>query len=141
VQARLQGVLDEMATRGLAPVRVLLGEAHDFDACRDLAWQVLTGVQVPSAVIGTTDVAAVAAIHAAIGLGLSVPGQLSVIGFDDLPMARTVLPALTTVAQPLRQIGTLAVDRLCALMAGDAVAPMPPLALTLVPRQSTGPAR
>jgi LacI family transcriptional regulator len=72
-----------------------------------------------TAVIGTTDTAAIGAIHAAIGMGLAVPGDVSVIGFDDLPAARIVLPALTTVAQPLREIGVQAVAQLCALMAGE----------------------
>ena len=86
--------------------------------------------------IGTTDSAAIGAIHAAIGMGLSVPGDVSVIGFDDLPAARYVLPALTTVAQPLREIGVQAVAQLCGLMAREAVA-VQDLPLRLVLRDTT----
>lgn len=138
VLARLQGVIDRLAQDGLAPVQVLLGPEHDFDACRDLARQVLTAAMRPTAVIGTTDIAAIGAVHAAIGLGLLVPGDISVIGFDDLPAARYVLPALTTVAQPLRAIGAAAVAQLCALMAGQVIAADPSqLGLALVIRDTT----
>ncbi|GLS85220.1 LacI family transcriptional regulator [Cypionkella aquatica] len=135
VQARVLGVEKRLAEAGLA-ARVALGDAHDFDACRVLAAQVMT--KGLTAVIGTTDIAAIAAVHAAIGMGLSVPGDVSVIGFDDLPEARYVLPALTTVAQPLREIGVQAVAQLCGLIAGQAV-PMEALPLRLVLRDTTGP--
>lgn len=136
VLARVQGVVDRMAQVGLRPVQVALGPSHDFDACKVLASQVLEEMR-PTAVIGTTDIAAIGAVHAAIGLGLTVPGDVSVIGFDDLPAARYVLPALTTVAQPLREIGALAVARLCALMAGELFPESAVPALRLVVRDTT----
>ena len=95
----------------------------------------------PTAVIGTTDIAAIGAVHAAIGLGLAVPGDVSVIGFDDLPEARYVLPALTTVAQPLREIGVQAVAQLVARMAGGASSNAADLPLRLVVRDTTAPPR
>lgn len=137
VQARLAGVLARLAEAGLAPAQVALGEAHDFDACRALAEGVLAGPGRPTAVIGTTDIAAIGVIHAAIGRGLAVPGDLSVIGFDDLPAARYVLPALTTVAQPLREIGETAVRQLVAQMAGRPLPPPAPFALRLIRRDTT----
>ena len=137
VLARVQGVVDRLAQAGLQP-QVWLGPTHDFDACRALAETALRAKPSPSerptALIGTTDIAAIGAIHAAIGMGLSVPGDLSVIGFDDLPAARYVLPALTTVAQPLREIALQAVAQLCALMAGQPVPLAQPLELRLVRR-------
>lgn len=142
VQARVQGTLERLAEAGFS-ARVVLGAAHDFDACRELAAAVLregSGAARPTALIGTTDIAAIGAVHAAIGLGLSVPGDVSVIGFDDLPEARYVLPALTTVAQPLRQIGVQAVAQLVALIAGE-VADLPDLPLRLMVRDTTAPPR
>ena len=82
-------------------------------ACKALAQDVLANR--PTAVIGTTDIAAIGAIHAAIGMGLAVPQDVSVIGFDDLPAARYVLPALTTVAQPLRQMAEQGRERLAQI--------------------------
>ncbi|WP_054008250.1 LacI family DNA-binding transcriptional regulator [Cypionkella psychrotolerans] len=141
VQARVQGATERLAEAGLA-AQVVLGSAHDFDACRELALGIL-GSSVdhrPTAVIGTTDIAAIGAIHAAIGLGLVVPDDVSVIGFDDLPEARYVLPALTTVAQPFRQIGVQAVAQLAARIAGDVVE-LAALPLRLVVRDTTAPPR
>jgi LacI family transcriptional regulator len=142
VQARVQGATQRLAEAGLT-AQVVLGPTHDFDACRELAVAVLRQGSVanrPTAVIGITDIAAIGAIHAAIGLGLSVPDDVSVIGFDDLPEARYVLPALTTVAQPLRQIGLQAVTQLVALMAGQ-VAELAALPLKLMLRDTTAPPR
>lgn len=135
VQARLAGALERLAEAGLAPVDVALGEAHDFDACRSLAEGALA--HAPSAVIGTTDIAAIGVIHAAIGLGLRVPQDVAVVGFDDLPAARYVLPALTTIAQPLREIGEVAVAQLIGLMTGAPLPPPAPFALRLIRRATT----
>lgn len=138
VLARVQGVVDRLAEAGLQ-AQIELGRVHDFDACRDLARVVLTGAGRPTALIGTTDIAAIGAIHAAIGMGLAVPQDVSVIGFDDLPAARYVLPALTTVAQPLRSMAEQAVAQLCAMMAGQALPAPADLALKLVQRDTTAP--
>lgn len=135
VRARLRGVLDRLAEAGLAPLNVELGAVHDFDACRALAEKALD--HHPSAVIGTTDIAAIGAIHAAIARGLRIPADLAVLGFDDLPAARYVIPALTTVAQPLTQIAEEAVAQVIALIAGDPLPPPAPFVLTLIRRQTT----
>ncbi|MES2432193.1 MAG: LacI family DNA-binding transcriptional regulator [Pseudomonadota bacterium] len=142
VQARVRGAVERLAEAGLE-AQVVLGSTHDFDACRALAVGILrpgSMVKRPTAVIGTTDIAAIGAVHAALGLGLSVPNDVSVIGFDDLPESRYVLPALTTVAQPLRQIGVQAVAQLVARIAGE-LAPLADLPLRLVVRDTTAPPR
>ena len=137
VQERLAGIVAELAGSGLAPVAVRLGAEHGFEACRALA-DAMLGEVLPTAIIGTTDMAAIGAIHAAAGRGLVVPRDLSVIGFDDLPAARYTIPQLTTVAQPVREIGQAAVERLLALMEGKPALPPPVLALRLVERGTTG---
>jgi DNA-binding LacI/PurR family transcriptional regulator len=81
--------------------------------------------------------AAIGALHAAVARGLSVPGDLSVIGFDDLPAARYTIPQLTTVAQPVRQIGEAAVAHLVALMRAEAAPDAPDLNLRLITRGTT----
>ncbi|HUN06839.1 MAG TPA: LacI family DNA-binding transcriptional regulator [Aggregatilineales bacterium] len=59
----------------------------------------------PTAIFALTDVTAVGVMHAAAQRGLSVPAALSVIGFDDIPLAGFMIPSLTTVAQPIRAMG------------------------------------
>ncbi|MFT4184321.1 MAG: substrate-binding domain-containing protein, partial [Rhizobium sp.] len=77
----------------------------------------------------------------------SVPGDYSVVGFDDLPEAAYVFPRLTTVAQPIRDVGKQAARRLEALIAEHRGGHQPrPGAVVKVPvalihRDSTGPVR
>lgn len=136
VQQRVAGITSELAAAGLAPIAIRLGPDHGFDPCRSLADDLLADCR-PDALIGTSDMAAIAALHAAAARGLSVPADLSVIGFDDLPAARYTLPQLTTVAQPIRAIGEAATDRIIALMRGLPPPPMPDLPLAIIERGTT----
>jgi LacI family transcriptional regulator len=70
----------------------------------------------PTAVIALTDMLAVSVLHGAWKAGLQLPEDLSVTGFDDIPLASYVLPELTTVAQPTTQMGERAVHRLLRLV-------------------------
>ena len=96
----------------------------------------------PTAMIGFNDKVAVGILEAAWSLGLSVPGDLSVAGFDDIDLSRAVRPALTTVRQPLSEMGRIAVDILMRLIAGHEVHALHiELAVELVVRDSTAPPR
>jgi DNA-binding LacI/PurR family transcriptional regulator len=64
----------------------------------------------PTAVVLPTDHMAIGALHAAHALGISVPGQVSIVGFDDIPLARYAAPPLTTVHNPIAEMAELAVD-------------------------------
>lgn len=138
VQQRVAGITAELGAAGLAPTAIRLGPEHGFDACRSLADDLLSDCR-PTALVGTSDMAAIAALHAAAARGLAVPGDLSVMGFDDLPAARYTLPQLTTVAQPIRAIGAAATARLLALMRGTTPPPPPDLPLTVIERGTTAP--
>ncbi|MBI1279408.1 MAG: substrate-binding domain-containing protein [Anaerolineaceae bacterium] len=65
-----------------------------------------------TAIFALTDACAVGALRAVYELGMSVPRDLSVIGFDDIPLASHAIPRLTTLAQPPQQIAQTAVDLL-----------------------------
>lgn len=137
VTERLAGVRDALGAAGLEPVAVRLGQEHGFEACRGLAAGMLDDGVRAEAVIGLTDLAAIGAIHALHERGIAVPQDVSVIGFDDMPMARYVIPQLTTVAQPIREIGALAVEQIVRLMAGDALSEDQPPALSVIERGTT----
>jgi DNA-binding LacI/PurR family transcriptional regulator len=62
----------------------------------------------PTAVVCSTDHLATGVLHAAAGLGLEVPADLSVIGFDDIPMASYTIPSLTTVRMPIAEMSAAA---------------------------------
>ena len=142
IAERLAGARAALALAGLQPLDVRLGKTHSFEACHDLVSAMLDDGFRPTAILGMSDIAAVAAIHALTARGFRVPQDVSVTGFDDLPAARHVLPQLTTVAQPLRMIGRLAVNQLLARIAGTPPPPFPQgaLDLTLVLRGTTAPA-
>ena len=74
--------------------------------------------QRPTAVLAMSDAIAVGVIRAARDLGVGVPAELSVVGFDDIDLAEHVDPALTTVRQPIRAKGREAAELLLAAIAG-----------------------
>lgn len=73
--------------------------------------------------------------------GVAVPEELSVAGFDDIPLCRLVHPALTTVRQDGAQRARLALEMLERLRGGQEVEPLITLPVQLVPRESSGAAR
>jgi LacI family transcriptional regulator len=75
------------------------------------ARQLLSQSPRPTAIFACNDLMAVGVIRAAADLGISTPDQLSVVGFDDSPLAKFCTPGLTTVAQPTEQIGILTANR------------------------------
>ena len=94
--------------------------------------------QPPTAVFAGSDETALGVIEAARVRGLRVPEDLSVVGFDDTPVARLAAPPLTTVRQPLREMGAVAVRTALRLAAGERVSSHHvELATELVVRQST----
>jgi len=82
------------------------------------ATQLLTLADRPTALFAANDCSALGAIEVAAHLGLTVPHDLSVIGFDDVPEASTAATPLTTVRQPIRQMGVVAIELLVALIGG-----------------------
>jgi DNA-binding LacI/PurR family transcriptional regulator len=135
---RLAGYRDAIARAGDPDVEVMLIEAADIDAASGMAavGSLIADV-APSAILTTSDVHAVAALKVLKAKGISVPGQVSVIGFDDAPIAE--LMDLTTIRQPLCDKGRTAATILLDLIAGRtrrrSVKPT-----ELIVRSTTGPA-
>jgi LacI family transcriptional regulator len=73
----------------------------------------------PTALVAGADLIALGAIDAARAVGLDVPGEFSVVGFDDLPQAAQTFPGLTTVRQPLHDMGMMAARALLSLIDGQ----------------------
>jgi LacI family transcriptional regulator, galactose operon repressor len=119
---REQGYRQAMAAAGV-PVSedlVLVG-GYDAQASAECTRTLLTSTQPPTAIFAANDVSAIAAIQAAVGLGLRVPADLSVVGFDNIPESALCAPPLTTVNQPIRQMGERSIQLLLRLMRGDHV--------------------
>lgn len=95
----------------------------------------------PTAVFAANDLVACGVLEAARQVGVVVPEQLSIVGFDDTLLASVAAPPLTTVRQPLMEMGSLAVRTCVAALRGTpTLAPHVQLATTLVVRSSTAPA-
>ncbi|MQM27391.1 LacI family DNA-binding transcriptional regulator [Glycomyces albidus] len=105
---------------------------------RDLAFELLRLEDRPTAIFACNDGTALGVYHAAAKLGLRIPEDLSVVGFDDLPETRWMIPPLTSVRQPLKEMGAAAARMITALAAGETLPHhRVELATELVVREST----
>lgn len=91
-----------------------------------------------TAVFALNDKMALGAIRKLNELGLRVPQDIAVVGFDDIPQASFAIPALTTVHQPLYEIGKLACERLVELIHGRTEPVQEVIPISLVVRESCG---
>ncbi len=138
---REQGFRQAMAAAGLVVDEVLV-RAGDYrkESTREPVRELLALPDRPTAIFAANDLSAMATIEVAREAGLSVPGDLSVIGFDDIPESAQSDPPLTTVHQPIQQMGAAAVGLLTALLDGGDVAELHVrLPTSLVRRGSTAP--
>lgn len=95
--------------------------------------------QMPTAIFAANDLCAEGAIRAIRAAGLSVPGDISVVGYDDTWFATLTQPPLTTVHMPIEEMGELAARMLIGRLEGDTSAdPQPMLPVSLTVRQSCG---
>ncbi|HEX2894058.1 MAG TPA: LacI family DNA-binding transcriptional regulator [Marmoricola sp.] len=135
-QERMAGWREALAESGVEPV-VALAPYEPRGAAQEVARHLLETTPV-TAVLCFSDVFAHEVVLAAEALGRAVPGDLSVVGYDDSPLATTSRPALTTVRQDISEKGHRAAGMLADLLAGREVASRQ-LPATLVVRDSTAP--
>ncbi len=102
--------------------------------------QLLALAQAPTAIFAGNDLSALGVYEAARERGLKIPHQLSVVGFDDIPIADHLSPPLTTVAQPVQAMAQLAVELLLRGLEGERLSEfVQEFPSRLVLRSSTGP--
>jgi LacI family transcriptional regulator len=89
---------------------LVTGTHVDFETGYEVGMRLFASPQPPTAIFALTDVVAVGVLHAASEYGLALPRDLSVVGYDDIPVAAYVIPSLTTVAQPIYAMGQTAVE-------------------------------
>ncbi len=138
--ARLSGHAAALADVGILPDPTLVRHveatiAHGYRAASDLL------EHRPTALVAFNDKTALGAMQAAADRGLSIPGDLSIAGFDDIDLSRATTPQLTTVRQPLQEMGRMAVSLLIRLLDRHELEALHvELATELIVRASTGPA-
>jgi LacI family transcriptional regulator len=109
-----------------------------YEAARDL----LRSADPPTAIFAGNDLQAMGVYRALYKLGLRTPDDVSVVGFDDLPLSRLLTPALTTVRQPVREMGAQATRMLLRVIDGKPLeSPRVELATSLIVRESSAPPR
>jgi LacI family transcriptional regulator len=114
--------------------------AYTFEHGLESALALLSSGNPPTAIFAGSDISAMGVLEAARQLGMTVPDRLSVVGFDDTIVARTSTPPLTTVHQPIADIGRAAVGALLRLSNGENLATKRvELSTHLVVRSSTAP--
>ncbi|WP_075891590.1 LacI family DNA-binding transcriptional regulator [Actinomyces provencensis] len=142
---RLQGYLSALQMNDLPVLPELIrGDDFTYETGLEVGRELLAlpPSQRPTAVFAGADAIALGLYEAAREAGLSIPGDISVVGFDDTDMAAWATPRLTTVHQPLHDMGAAGVRLVVDLARGSEPSMSGPvrLATTLVLRDSTGPA-
>jgi LacI family transcriptional regulator len=138
---RVSGFKQALAERGLTLSPQYLAEgAYTFESGAACAEYLLSMPQRPTAIFAGNDETAAGVYRTAYLRGLKIPDDLTVVGFDDSPLASRLCPSLTTMRQPIRDMGRIAAEKLMAKIAGG---PGPTVASStvfphLVVRESSG---
>jgi LacI family transcriptional regulator len=138
---RVEGYCAALKAAGIAldPELICAGD-FNFQGGVQAANQLLTLPQLPTAVFACNDVSALGVIDTFKANQIRIPKDVSVIGFDDIPSSAYAHPSLTTIRQPLFEIGRTAMSLLLSLLAGEHVSTRQiELATTLVVRESCHP--
>ena len=138
-QQRMEGA--RAAARDRGRLRRLVVTPGDFSVESGYAAtkELLARTPAPTAAFCFSDQMALGALAACRDLGVRVPEAFSIIGFDDLASSRYLSPPLTTIAQPMRELGARAVALLLAVIGSQDVPPHQTLAFRLMQRGSTAP--
>jgi LacI family transcriptional regulator len=138
---RKEGYLQALVDSGLPVEKSLIVEGDFTEAGSYRAMRQLLGAK-PDAVFAASDMMALGAMRAVREAGLDVPGDVAFVGFDDIPLVPVPNPALTTVHQPITELGAKAVEVLIDLMENETRRPRRVIMETeLVIRESCGAAR
>lgn len=137
-KARLDGYTSALAEHGIEADPELITEG-DFTTSGGYAQSIslLKRPNRPTAIFAGSDLQAMGVYEAARQLGLRIPEDLSVVGFDDVQTAAFLGPALTTVRQPLQDMARAAVRMLVEALSTDVIQPHIIMPTSLVVRNST----
>jgi LacI family transcriptional regulator len=117
---REEGYRSALRAAGITPEPDLVrAGGYDDSALEEAARQLLTVPDRPTAIFAANDVSAITTMEVALSMGLRVPGDLSVIGFDNVPESAMTQPGLTTIEQPLQLMGQRSIEMLVELLAGS----------------------
>jgi LacI family transcriptional regulator len=135
---REQGYRLALADAGIEVDPALLGEgSFEVEPAHKSALEMLLGAEPPTAIFAANDLSALGVLAAAAELGIDVPADLSIVGFDNVPESVMSEPPLTTVDQSIQLMGRRAVEMLLGLLGGAEIPQRITLSTRLVQRKST----
>lgn len=118
---RMRGCMEALSAAGISvpPEWIARGEG-DFAFAYQNTWQWLQGPQEnrPTAIIAFSDVMAIGVMNAALNLGIHVGEELAITGFDDSPPMQYMVPSLSSVQQPIWEVGRVAAEMLQEILIG-----------------------
>ncbi|RKN41138.1 LacI family DNA-binding transcriptional regulator [Micromonospora endolithica] len=127
---RLAGYHEALAEAGVEPSAIAYGDFTQASGTHAMQW-LIGKVPTLDAVFVASDAMAVGALHALRRAGRTVPDGVAVVGFDDAPVATLIQPALTTVRQPVEQLGRIA----CRLLLADVTEEKPTSGTVILPTE------
>lgn len=141
--ARMAGYEQAFAAAGLAqpPEHRVAQGVFTRDSGYRAARQLLDRTERPTAILAQNDDMAIGTLIAARELGLEVPGDLTIVGFDDSEVAQVSWPRITTIRQPVAEMAASAATMVLAQLGGEAFEPRRSFAHELIVRESSGPPR
>lgn len=138
--ARAAGVRSALEAEGLSlPTSLVIERRYTIAHAREGLRRLMEGPSAPTAVVCGNDILAFGALFEAQRMGMVVPRDLSIVGFDDLELASHLQPGLTTVHVPAEAMWSRAADHVLALLDGQATPPVTEIDVSLVVRGSTAP--
>ena len=136
---RRAGFLEAMEKAGITvPADFVLTGDGKMEGAYEAVLALLRGNgDLPTALVCYNDMSAIGAMQAAKSVRISVPDQLSIVGFDDIQVAELVTPALTTICQPKRELGARSMRLMIKLLRGETAEKSVVLPGELIVRSST----
>jgi LacI family transcriptional regulator len=143
IDERIAGARRALREAGLPERGRVIAGGHGLESLRGAIELELHRADRPTAIFALTNVCALASIKAARGLGLEIPGDLSIVGFDDFDWMLALRPYLTTVSQPVEDFASASWRLLMRRLSGEGTGDVERIELpcTLKVRESTGAAR
>jgi LacI family transcriptional regulator len=135
-EERLGGIRECLDAAGL-PLSVFNADSPSLAEGERLCSSIVLGSNAPDALICYNDLMALGFMKEAASLGVSVPRDISVVGFDNIPYGKYVTPALTTVDLQSERMGASAMEKLLAVIRGEEVDKLTKIAPQLILRAST----
>ena len=137
-QERLRAFRDTLGKLGIPVMEeFILESSFEYEGGYNLTWQLLKHPTPPTTIFTGNDIMAFGAINCIVDQGLRVPDDISVIGFDDIPQASYFIPSLTTVRQPIAELGKISAEYIINKLSGKELGKIYSIPTSLVIRRST----